>query len=56
MSFALYLLGMVVLLIGVIYICHIAHLPQTWTIGLSLLLVGAGIISAVKNTKPIDRE
>jgi uncharacterized membrane protein HdeD (DUF308 family) len=54
-SFGLYLIGTLILVIGVIYICHIAHVPQTWTIGIGILLVGAGIMGAVNNTRQRDR-
>jgi uncharacterized membrane protein HdeD (DUF308 family) len=54
-SFGLYLIGTLILVIGVIYICHIAHIPQTWTIGIGILLVGAGIMGAVNNTRQRDR-
>jgi uncharacterized membrane protein HdeD (DUF308 family) len=54
-SFGLYLIGTLILVIGVIYICHVAHVPQTWTIGIGILLVGAGIMGAVNNTRQRDR-
>jgi hypothetical protein len=54
-SFAIYAIGLVIVIIGVIYICHIAHIPQTWTIGITLLMFGAGIIGAVNNTRQRDK-
>ena len=54
-SFALYTIGIVIVIAGVIYICHIAHVPQTWTVGLTLLLLGGGIIGAVNNTRQRDK-
>ena len=30
MSFGLYTLGTIVLIIGVLYVCHLAHIPQRW--------------------------
>jgi uncharacterized membrane protein YdjX (TVP38/TMEM64 family) len=54
-SFAIYGIGTLVLIVGVIYICHLVHLPQQWTIGLSILLLGAGIMGAVSSTKQRDK-
>ena len=41
MSFALYGVGTLILIIGVLYICHLVHLPQHWTIAVGIVLVGA---------------
>lgn len=54
-SFAIYAIGTVILIAGVIYICHLVHLPQQWIIGLTILLIGAGIIGAVNSTKQRDK-
>lgn len=54
MSFGLYTLGTLILIAGVIYICHLAHIPQRWVIGIAILLLGAGIMGAVTNTRAKD--
>jgi uncharacterized membrane protein HdeD (DUF308 family) len=54
-SFAIYAIGTLILIAGVIYICHLVHLPQQWIIGLTILLIGAGIIGAVNSTKQRDK-
>jgi uncharacterized membrane protein HdeD (DUF308 family) len=54
-SFAIYAIGTVILIAGVVYILHLAHMPQQWIIGLSILLLGAGIIGAVNSTKQRDK-
>jgi uncharacterized membrane protein HdeD (DUF308 family) len=54
-SFGIYLIGIVVVIAGVLYICHLAHMPQSWTVGIGILLVGAGIIGAVNNTRQRDK-
>jgi hypothetical protein len=54
-SFAIYGIGTVVLIVGVIYVCHLMHMPQQWIIGLSILLLGAGIMGAVSSTKQKDK-
>ncbi len=54
MSFGLYALGYVIVLVGVLYIAHLMHIPQNWLIGIGLVLVGLGITSAVQNTRHRD--
>jgi hypothetical protein len=54
MSFGLYALGYAVLIIGILYIAHLMHIPQAWMVGIGLLLVGLGIVSAVQTTRQKD--
>jgi hypothetical protein len=54
-SFAIYAVGTLIVIIGVIYICHLVHMPQAWIIGLAILLVGGGLIGAVNNTRQRDK-
>ena len=54
MSFGLYLLGTIVLIAGVVYVCHLAHMPQHWVVAISIVLLGAGIMGAVSSTRHKD--
>ena len=54
MSFALYGLGYLIVVGGVIYIAHLMHIPQTWIIGITVVLVGLGIVTGVQNTRGKD--
>ncbi|HEY4356242.1 MAG TPA: hypothetical protein VGN16_10880 [Acidobacteriaceae bacterium] len=54
MSFGLYLLGTIVLIAGVVYVCHLAHLPQHWVVAIAVVLLGAGIMGAVSSTRHKD--
>jgi hypothetical protein len=54
MSFALYTLGTIILIGGVLYVCHLAHVPSHWTIAIAILLFGAGLMSAVNSTRQRD--
>ena len=54
MSFGLYTLGTLILIAGVVYVCHLSHIPQRWVIGIAILLLGAGIMGAVSNTRQKD--
>jgi hypothetical protein len=55
MSFALYGVGTLILIIGVLYLCHLMHLPQHWTIALAIVLFGAGMMGAVSSTRQKDK-
>jgi len=55
MSFALYGVGTLILIIGVLYICHLVHLPSHWTIALAIVLFGAGMMGAVSSTRQRDK-
>jgi len=55
MSFALYGVGTLILIIGVLYICHLVHLPSHWTIALVIVLFGAGMMGAVSSTRQRDK-
>lgn len=54
MSFALYTIGTVILVAGVLYACHLSHMPTAWTGVIALVLVGAGIMGAVSSTRQKD--
>ncbi len=53
-SFGIYAIGVVVLIIGLIYIATLAHVHTPWIVGCAILIAGAGIIGAVNNTKRPD--
>jgi uncharacterized membrane protein HdeD (DUF308 family) len=54
MSFGIYLLGIVLLISGVVYAAAIMHAPAQWIIVGTLILLGAGIVAAVKATRQRD--
>ena len=54
MSFGLYLFGTIVLIAGVVYVCHLAHLPSTWVTAIAIVLLGAGVMGAVSSTRHKD--
>lgn len=54
MSFGMYLLGTIVLIIGVGYVCHLAHVPEHWIAAICIVLLGAGIMGAVGATRHKD--
>jgi membrane-bound acyltransferase YfiQ involved in biofilm formation len=54
MSFALYIVGTIILIAGFVYIAHLSHIPQTWVIGISILILGAGVMGGVSTTRQKD--
>jgi len=54
MSFGLYAIGFVILIGGLIYGAHLAHMPAHWIVVGSIVLLGIGILSGVKATRQRD--
>ena len=54
MSFGLYSLGFLVVVIGVAYMAHLMHLPTHWIGAIVLVLTGLGIVTAVQSTRHKD--
>ncbi len=54
MSFGIYAVGYLILIAGVAYLAHLMHLPQRYIVALVVILVGAGIVSGVRNTRAKD--
>jgi hypothetical protein len=50
-SFAIYAIGVVIIVIGLIYVASLAHVHTPWIVGGAILVVGAGLIGAANNTK-----
>ncbi len=56
MSFAMYTIGFAILIGGLMYAAHLMHMPLHWIIAGGVVLVGMGIMSAVKATRQKDPE
>jgi hypothetical protein len=54
MSFGLYSIGFLIVIIGVAYLAHLMHIPQDYIIATVVILLGIGILSAVKSTRGKD--
>ena len=54
MSFVIYIVGFLILIGGLIYGATIVHLPLHWIVVGAVVLLGAGILSAVKATRQKD--
>ncbi len=55
MSFGLYVFGFVLVIGGVAWALITAHVPTTYVLITSMILLGLGILSAVTHTRSKDR-
>lgn len=54
MSFGLYAIGYVILIVGVAYLAHLMHIPQSYIVAGVIILAGIGIVTGVKSTRQKD--
>ncbi len=54
MSFGLYAGGFAIMIGGLIYAAHLVHVPSQWIVVGAVILIGIGILSAVKATRQKD--
>jgi hypothetical protein len=54
MSFGIYAAGFAILIGGLVYAAHLLRLPAHWIVVGAVIMVGVGILSAVKATRQKD--
>jgi len=54
MSFGLYAAGYAILICGLIYGAYLMHVPTHWIVVGAVVMLGIGILSAVKATRQKD--
>jgi hypothetical protein len=54
MSFGIYLGGIVLLIGGLIYGASLMHAPLPWIVAGALVMLGLGVLAAVKATRQRD--
>ena len=54
MSFALYLIGMIVVIFGLAYGAVLLHVPTQWIVVGVVVLLGLGILTGVARTRQKD--
>ena len=52
MSFGLYAAGYAIAIAGLVYAAHLMHLPSHWILAGAIVMIGIGILSAVRATRP----
>jgi hypothetical protein len=58
MSFGIYLAGIVLVICGIVYGAAMLHAPAHWIVVATLVMLGVGVVAAVKATRerdPADR-
>jgi hypothetical protein len=53
-SFATYLLGFAIVIIGLAIAAYLLNVPTTWIVVGVIVLIGLGVLSATNRTKPRD--
>lgn len=54
MSFGLYMVGFIVLILGIAYGAHLANVPAQWIAVAVIVMAGIGILSGVTRTRHRD--
>jgi hypothetical protein len=54
MSFGIYAAGFAILIGGLVYAARLVHMPTHWIVAGALVMIGIGILSAVKATRQKD--
>ena len=54
MSFTIYTIGFLIMLGGLMWAAHLMHVPPHWIGVGAVILLGVGILTAVKNTRQKD--
>jgi hypothetical protein len=54
MSFGLYAAGFAIVIAGLVYGAHLMHMPSHWILVGAVVMIGVGILSAVKATRQRD--
>jgi cadmium resistance protein CadD (predicted permease) len=54
MSFGIYLGGILLVVAGLVYAAAMLHAPLHWIVAGALIIVGLGIVAAVKVTRERD--
>ncbi len=54
MSFGLYAAGFAIVIAGLVYAAHLMHMPSHWILVGAIVMIGIGLLSAVKATRQKD--
>jgi cadmium resistance protein CadD (predicted permease) len=54
MSFGIYAAGFAIVIAGLVYAAHLMHIPSHWILVGAIVMIGVGLLSAVKATRQKD--
>jgi hypothetical protein len=54
MSFGIYAVGYLILIVGVAYLAHLMHIPQHYIVAGAIILLGIGVVTGVQTTRQKD--
>jgi len=54
MSFGIYAVGYLILIVGVVYLAHLMHIPQHYLVAIGVIMLGVGIVTGVQSTRRRD--
>jgi hypothetical protein len=54
MSFGIYAVGYLILIIGIAYLAHLMHIPQAYILAIVIILIGIGMVTGVQKTRGKD--
>jgi hypothetical protein len=54
MSFAIYVVGYLIVIGGLVYLAHLMHIPQAYIEAVAVILAGIGVVTGVKSTRQRD--
>ncbi len=54
-SFATYLVGFIILILGLALAAHLLNVPALWIVAGAIVLIGIGVLTATTQTKSRDQ-
>jgi len=54
MSFGIYAVGYLILIVGLAYLAHLMHVPQAYIVAIAIILFGIGVVTGVQSTRNKD--
>jgi hypothetical protein len=54
MSFAIYVVGYIILIAGIGYLAHLMHIPQRYIVAVAVIPAGIGVVTGVQSIRQKD--